>query len=601
MPHRQFGTWSWLLLAFGAAVAVAFAACSGSKSTNPQPAPTVEVKPAAIGSPSDSKAVPASTGGGLTYGRPADPPDPKSFPSTFSPQPGGLYFVTNASISYNSQAKFPWIIIIDAKTKKIVAGAAIPEVTTSPHGIAVSPDGTQAYLPAGSALPNFSTATDGTRFKGGVTVVDMKTLKTIQQIDTKDAPHHIQVLNDKYVMADAWGVDQVVFVMDPNDKNKIINEINAKAFDGRPYIAFPSPDGKYIYATVRPNPGSNDPYSWLSRIDLANWKVEKVLDLGGEGAVWTTFGRDGKYIYVTVPGEDHVVKVDMLATPPKIAGTAATGRGPYGLNLSADEKTLWVVSKGEGGRGQRGGTFVTIDTETMRLLEERPSCLAFVCQADHAVISPDGTEFWIDNNMGYVSVFDMKTLDMIAEITMPFLADPHGGVFVQYDKDGKGHVVMDPGGARGGVSPHPFDNANGVPTLADALKSGWNPAKSSSALVLGAKPGSSTATADRPVPGSGTVINLAVDDFFFEPVAAGTTLPAGGVVTFKIKNKGQAVHNVTSDSTTTVASGSQLGIKQVDVGALKDGEVTFKVPTRAGTYRVTCTYHPKMDLDLTVK
>lgn len=582
---------------FGVIAMIAAACSSDSK---PAASPTIQTKQES-GVASAGSAAQAQSNVNLVYGKPAAPPDAKSIPSTFNPAPGTLYFVTNASISYNSQAKAPWVIVIDAKTKKIVAGAEIPEIATSPHGIGISPDGAKAYLPAGSALPNFSTAPDGTRFKGGVTVVDMKTLKTIQQIDTKDAPHHIQVLNDQYVMSDAWGVDQILFVMDPAQNNKIIHEFTAKQFGGRPYIAFPSPDGKYIYMTVRPDPGVTGVNSWLSRVDTTTWTVEKVVDLGGEGAVWTTFGRDGKYVYVTVPGEDHVVKVDLLATPPKIVGSAATGRGPYGVNLSADESTLLVVSKGEGGRGQRGGTFVTIETETMRLIEERPSCLAFVCQADHAVISPDGKEYWIDNNMGYVSVFDMKTLDMIAEITMPFLADPHGGVFVQYDRDGKGHVVMDPGGARGGVSPHPFDNQNGVPTLADALKDGWKPAKSSSALALGAKPGSSAATSGQPIAGSGTAINVVMDDFFFEPLPAGVTLPAGGVVTLKIKNKGQAVHNVTSNSTTTIASGSQLGIKQVDIGALKEGEVTFKAPTRPGAYRITCTYHPKMDLDVTVK
>jgi DNA-binding beta-propeller fold protein YncE/plastocyanin len=588
-----------LLLALGAATAMAFAACSGSKSTNQQTAPTLETKAGTNSSTSPGKAVPASANaGGSLFPSPADPPDPKSIPSTFKPEPGGLYFYTNTSIAYNSTANFPWVIVIDAKTKKIVAGAEITDVLTSPHGIGVSPDGKQVYLPAGSVPAAVTVAADGSKIAAGVAVVDALTLKLTQKIGTNDRPHHIQVLNDKLMMIDAWGTEQNLMILDPADHNKLVKIVGAKDWGGTPYIGFPSPDGKYVYMTVRPAAGSNNPDSWLSRINIETWAIERVVDLGGEGAVWTAFGRDGKYVYVTVPGEDHVVKIDMLSTPPKVVGTAATGRGPYGVNLSADEKTLFVVSKGEGGRGQRGGTFVTIDAETMRVLVEVPACLAFVCQPDHAVLSPDGTEFWIDNNMGYIDVFDIQTLALKAELTMPFLGDPHGGVFVQYDKDLKGHVVMDTGGPRGGVSPYPFDNANGVPTLADALKAGWAPAKAYSALQLGAKPGSGQAAS---ITGPATVLNVVMQDFFYEPLPAGTTIPAGGVVTLKMTNKGQAVHNLTSDSTTRIAAGLRLEIKQQEVGVAKSLEWTFKAPTRAGTYRVTCTYHPNMDLDIVVK
>jgi DNA-binding beta-propeller fold protein YncE/plastocyanin len=598
MNDSRSSTWRRFAIFAGVvALTAAVVACSGgSKTTSTPGVPDSQVKAPSDGTGAGTGGVKASANG--LFPDPAPPPDPKSIPNTFKPEPGGLYFYTNTSIAYNSTNNFPWVIVVDAKTHKIVAGAEITDVLTSPHGIGVSPDGTQVYLPAGSVPAAVSVAADGSKIAAGVAVVDALTLKLTQKIGTNDRPHHIQVLSDKLMMLDAWGTEQNIMVFDPNDKNKIVKIVGAKDFGGTPYIAFPSPDGKYIYTTVRPKAGSDSSESWLSRIDVNTWAIEKVVDLGGEGAVWTAFGRDGKYAYVTVPGEDHVVKVDLLATPPKIVGTAATGRGPYGVNISPDEKVLLVVSKGEGGRGQRGGSFVTIDAETMRVLEEVPACMAFVCQPDHAVISPDGTEFWIDNNMGYLDVFDMTTLALKAELTMPNLGDPHGGVFVQYDKDLKGHVVMDTGGPRGGVSPYPFDNANGIPTLADALKTGWAPAKAYSALQLGAKPGSGQVAA---ATGTPTVLNVVMQDFFYEPLPAGTSVPAGSLVTLKMTNKGQAVHNLTSDGTTRIAAGLRLDIKQQEVGVGKSLDWTFKTPTRAGTYRVTCTYHPGMDLDLVVK
>ena len=385
--------WRWFAvsLAIVAGIAVA-AACSGSSKTTTSPTPQVKQQSGGgSGTAGGGTAVKASANG--LFPQPADPPDPKSIPSTFKPVAGGLYFYTNTSIAYNSTAAFPWVIVIDANTRKIVAGAEITDVLTSPHGIGVSPDGKQVYLPAGSVPAAVTVGADGKKIAAGIAVVDAVSLKLTSKIGTNDRPHHVQVISDKLMMWDSWGTAENIQLFDPTDNNKIIKTIGAKDFGGTPYIGFPSPDGKYVYMTVRPLAGGNSTESWLSRVDLTTYAIEKVVDLGGEGAVWTAFGRDGKYIYVTVPGEDHVVKIDMLAIPPKIVGTAATGRGPYGVNISADEKTLFVVSKGEGGRGQRGGSFVTIEAETMRVLNEIPACMAFVCQPDHAVLSPDGTEF----------------------------------------------------------------------------------------------------------------------------------------------------------------------------------------------------------------
>jgi len=594
------------ILALGAAFALALVACSGD--SKPAESSPIAVKPTEATQGGTTPQSGTASQGGTTattnsrslFPSPAPPPDPASIPSTFNPKPGDLVFVTNASISYNSQAKFPWVIIIDAKTKKIVAGAEIPEISSSPHGVGVSPDGTRIYIPAGSALPNFQTSAAGIRFSGGVTVVDMKTLKTIQQIDTKDAPHHIQTVADKYVMVDAWGTNQILFLLDPNDNNRIVKEFDAASFGGRPYIGFPSPDEKYIYMTVRPEPNSGHKESWISRISLADWTIEKVADVGG-GAVWVGFSRDGQYAYVTEPEEDRLAKVDLLTG--KVVGRSATGRGPYGVNVSPDESTLLVVSKGEGGRGQRGGSFVTIEADTMRLLQETPSCLAFVCQPDHAIISPDGTEYWINNNMGYVDAFDIETMDLLAEVTMPFLADPHGGVFVQFDKDGKGHVVMEPGGPRGGVSPYEFDNAHGVPTLAQALKDGWKPAESASALVLGAKVGSGAGSkAAAALAGPSTTVNLVMDDFFFAPFAAVPLSRRAGRSPSRSQTRARpsTTSRVTQPSATS-SPAQQLQVKAFDVGALKEAELTFKAPAKPGEYHFTCTYHPKMDGVIIVK
>lgn len=556
-------------IAIGAVLALTAAACS-SDDGEPTAAPGTTAETA------------AATDGG----------EEATYATSYEPQPGDLLFYTNASISYNSTAKHPWVVVIDAKTKKIVAASEIGDVDSSPHGLGVSPDGSALYLPAGIGSPIPANGLPpGTKveFGNGVTVIDAKTLKSTQSIATLDAPHHIQLLDDSTVMSDAWGTKQVLFTLDPASDNTMTHELAAEPFGGRPYIAFPSPDGKSIYMTVRPEKPT-DPAAaelapkeaWLSRVNLADWSVDRVADVG-PGAVWTAFSRDGKFAYVTIGEEDWVEKVD-LATG-EVVGKVATGRGPYGAVLSPDEKRLFVVSKGEGGRGQRGGTFVVLDAENMKVIEERPSCKAFVCQADHALISPDGTELWVDNNMGYVTIFDLETLELTDEVTMPLLADPHGGIFVQYDEDGNGHVVMDIGGPHGGVSPYLADTSAGIPTLAQALEEGWGGAAASSPLALGLAPAAAPAEDEA----DAVTVNVGMDDFFFEPKEL--TVPAGANVTFQISNAGQSVHNFISED---------IGISSADVATNGDLEVDWTASAKPGTYTFMCTYHPGMEGTITI-
>ena len=77
------------------------------------------------------------------------------------------------------------------------------------------------------------------------------------------------------------GQDQILFTLDPNDGNKMVNQIAAAPFEGSPYIGFPSPDGKYVYMTVRPAQGRlPDPDTWISRVNLSDWSVEKIVNVG---------------------------------------------------------------------------------------------------------------------------------------------------------------------------------------------------------------------------------------------------------------------------------------------------------------------------------
>src|SRR5207249_11344676 len=107
---------------------------------------------------------------------------------------GDLFFFTNASVSYNSTADKPMIIVINAKTRKIVAVADI-DMPSTPHGITLSPDAKYIYLPSGPSTANVTRGRSEGFFGGPgsfgapTAVVDARTLKLAALIETGGSTH----------------------------------------------------------------------------------------------------------------------------------------------------------------------------------------------------------------------------------------------------------------------------------------------------------------------------------------------------------------------------------------------------------------------------
>src|SRR5437867_3985873 len=471
---------------------------------------------------------------------------------------GDLFFFTNASVSYNSTADKPMIIVINAKTRKIIALADV-DMPSTPHGITLSPDAKYIYLPSGP-----STATTGRgraegyfgSFGAPTAVVDAKTLKLAALIDTGGSTHHTQVFADRYVLFDSFRGPLPIFLVDPAT-NKVVRGIPAGDFNGRPYIAFPSPDGKFIYVTVRPginrDASGREMDGWVSKINAETMQEVATFPVG-PGPVWIAITQDGKTGYVTLGPTNKLVKLDLERG--RILGIAPTGRGPYGIRLSPDEKIAYVANKGEGGNGQKGATFAAIDTTTMAIRREQLSCPEGLCQADHIVLSPDGKELWISNNLGSISVFDRETLKMLTTIQTPKLGDPHGGTFVQVAPDNRSFkVVADIGGPHGGVNPY---TAFATPT----------------------------APVNRPSNGRSVVAKA----FRFSPATLDVT--PGQKITFEFENQDDVDHNIVS---------ADAAFSEVVLTGNQRRTIEWTAPSRAGTYKLVCTYHRGMEMTLNVK
>jgi len=471
---------------------------------------------------------------------------------------GDLLFFTNASVSYNSTADKPMIVVINARTRKIIALADI-DIPSTPHGITLSPDAKYIYLPSG-----FSIGVGGRRGGSAPTaIIDAKTLKLAALINTGGETHHTQVVADKYVMFDSFAGPLPIFLLDPTT-NKVVRGIPAGDFKGNPYIGFASPDGKFIYVTVRPginrDASGREIDGWLSKINADTMQQVATFPVG-PGPVWTAITQDGKTGYVSLSLTNKLVKLDLQTG--KILGVAPTGRGPYGIRLSPDEKIAYVANKGEG-QGQKGASFSAIDTNTMSVIREQLSCPDGLCQADHIILSPDGKELWISNNLGSITIFDRESLKMLDNIQTPKLADPHGGTFVQIAPDNRSaKVVADIGGPHGGVNPYAAFAQTPVPA--------------------GARAAGAAA-------GSPNTLSIVARNLRFEPASVDVT--PGQKVTFELENSDQVDHNMVS---------ADAGFHEVIIAAGQKKTAEWTAPSKPGTYKIICTYHPGMEMTVNVK
>jgi hypothetical protein len=346
---------------------------------------------------------------------------------------GGLLSKTN---------KLPSVAIIDATTKEIVTFRSYDlgaKDHFEPHGLGVSGDGQFIYLPTGMS------SGFGDVGSGRLLVINAKTLKLHQVLGTPGNPHHAKAFTrddgKELVLVENFR-DSLIYALDPKDNNRVVGGIGPAELRGSGYLSFAQPDGKAVWVSVR-TPFSSE--GGVAVVDTKTWQVVKNIPIPDSSPIWVTFSGDGKYAYVSGGHESIVAKVD--AEKGVVMSTARAGtEGPYGLNLSWDEKLLVTIGKGEGSHN-RGLTEGLVDPVTMG----RPLGTVYTgcLRADHATLhpNPDTNELWIACNSSFeIAVFDLAKRSIKDRIPMPNGGSTHGSAFVRYNADFTGEVVSDQNG-----------------------------------------------------------------------------------------------------------------------------------------------------------
>lgn len=396
-----------------------------------------------------------------------DPGEPK-----FEPEPGRTYFYenlgTNPNLSVLETGSKPptssQIVVGDAATKDVIAAYELPPtLRAAVHTTAVSPDGRHVYIvgpPRGameSANPGGALGTSATMI-----VADAVTLQPIKRVTIGGRLHHGQVFRDRYVLLDTFardpdGLDVMLF--DPAT-DKVIGGVRDEDLGGISYTSFT--DGTFIYLLMEPGSYASSyaaaiglyegeytamtPF-WVAKIDPDTWEVVREYPYPGYRADWVVIDSASEFMYVISAGSSNIAKINLQTGATEWG--QATGIGPYGGSLNADETEIWIADKGEAA-GHFGRTLTVLETASGRHV----GTLFGGYQTDHVLLAPNGKEMWATSNgEGRIYVFDTATHEQIKVIDMPQFGDPHGLVWVHYDERGRPRVVRDQGGFHNGVNP----------------------------------------------------------------------------------------------------------------------------------------------------
>ena len=196
-----------------------------------------------------------------------------------------------------------------------------------------------------------------------------------------------------------------------------------------------SPGGETVWV------GGADPDRfWLGKMSIVNADsrtVETVVAPGVGSAAHVSFTPDGAEVWVASVTTNVVWTIDsasgeLTSVIPLIAGgTRGSGTpegeaGLIGLNevaISPDGNAAFAV-------GPESATVFRIDVASRNVTGERKG----EPRAHGITVSPDGSEVWVANRSGSLSVFDSDSLEPIATIPMGEYANhvafDHGGAYV---------------------------------------------------------------------------------------------------------------------------------------------------------------------------
>lgn len=341
------------------------------------------------------------------------------------------------------------IAVYDYDLSKVAPTAPhyVAGTLTTPHGLGVSPDGTQLYIPTGDGGAGPWATKKGS---GMILVADAKTGALRQVIKTGVGVHHIKAF------VDYQGNHRIILelssngtvLLDPNDDNRVVKFISMAETQGRSYQSNAAPGGKYLWLNSRSILGHDYDASANIKWDLSNDSRKAIWS--GKSPNGIGFSANGGWTYMIDSVGNQLIKVDN-STDKYVAETQTGSPGAYNIQLNWDNSLAFLTGKGES-TFNLGRNVSVINLRTFRAIDE-----VYIAgqTIDHIILNPirEKNEFWVSSSGTYETIVMSAAAPFAVKqrIKVPTTGDTHSGAFIKYkDKDyTKGELQADQGGVWG--------------------------------------------------------------------------------------------------------------------------------------------------------
>ena len=288
------------------------------------------------------------------------------------------------------------VSVIDTSSNTVIYTIA---VGTQPNGIAITPDGTRAYVANGG---------------GDVWVLATSNNAVLAKVVVGGYPSGIAITPDgtrAYVTRDnansVWVID--------TSSNAVTAKITVGTAPGGVAI---TPDGTRAYVT---NVGAVAGGGSVSVIDTSSNTVVATVSVPGPVGVAIT--PDGKHAYVASPSNPVSVIDTSSNTVVATVAVPSVEDSPFNVAITPDGTRVYVVTYGFGGNGPVN----VIDTSTNTVV----GTVGVGTGPSGIAITPDGTRAYvaiatntIGNGPGAVTVIDTSSNTVVA--TVPVGSTPLG-------------------------------------------------------------------------------------------------------------------------------------------------------------------------------
>ncbi|WP_438318790.1 IPT/TIG domain-containing protein (plasmid) [Streptomyces sp. HUAS TT3] len=374
-------------------------------------------------------------------------------------------------------------------------------VGTAPQGIALTPDGTRAYV--------------ANRGSNTVSVIDTATDTVTHTIPTGTGPTFVAAGPDGTRVYVSVNTDGLLSVIDTSS-NTIVAEVPVGA--GASVVGV-TPDGAHAYVSVQNS-------DLVSVVDTTTNTVTGTVPVAG-APIGLAVTPDGARVYVASLFSNTVSVIDTATDT--VTGTVPVGPNPILVNAAPDGAHVYVTNVGD-------STVSVIETATNTVT----ATVGVSSQPRLVTVSPDSAHAFVANfEPDTVSVIDTATHTVVENIDVgdgpTCIVFTPGGTYAYVTENASGSVgvmatsvIPDQGSTAGGttvtITGHHLANATSVRFgTASAVVT----ANTDTSLTVTAPAGSGAVPVSVTTPGGTGTLGT----FYYRPVPALTsTSPAAGPV-----------------------------------------------------------------------